>query len=505
MADSISFLVCLDGAGQLRWKRAAGGKSTTGGRPTLLGAGRGRDSRIAFVEVDGDRSFRPGAGTLDSLRERILVCDLGATIQDSLEIPPGVRVSELKSVWHSGLGEHVVWLGLGGNTLQMRNETLGLLSELQHDSRISLLTVHDLLSTGTPQYLVATMDGRLWLLTDRFEPLAVLLNVQSPVLRGVLSPDATVGAARIVLEADAGRSNIVLRLRKAPWHAIFTRHPILAFAAAFIPLSAIIGLIWTVMLRFRQKNRLIERQRDELTRAMHDLREAQDKLIEAEKLALTNDIAGGVAHEIRNALDPAVHCLHALNERLTPAADSADTRRLVDLSAQAVRRAVSMTRLIREFADLAKTGPSEPVDAAYLFAEIVARHAERIEAIGAKVDLDLPAGIKFNGPATHTDVLFNNLIVNALDAIAGSAERRIVVRGTVSGTTARISVADSGPGIPESDRTRVFHAFYSTKPSTGMGLGLTFSKRIAEILGGSLTLGPKSERGAEFLVELPTT
>jgi C4-dicarboxylate-specific signal transduction histidine kinase len=259
------------------------------------------------------------------------------------------------------------------------------------------------------------------------------------------------------------------------------------------------------MLRFRQKNRLIERQRDELTRAMHDLREAQDKLIEAEKLALTNDIAGGVAHEIRNALDPAVHCLHALNERLTPAADSADTRRLVDLSAQAVRRAVSMTRLIREFADLAKTGPSEPVDAAYLFAEIVARHAERIEAIGAKVDLDLPAGIKFNGPATHTDVLFNNLIVNALDAIAGSAERRIVVRGTVSGTTARISVADSGPGIPESDRTRVFHAFYSTKPSTGMGLGLTFSKRIAEILGGSLTLGPKSERGAEFLVELPTT
>ncbi|MEW5875022.1 MAG: ATP-binding protein, partial [Candidatus Zixiibacteriota bacterium] len=505
MSDSVSYLVCLDADGRPQWSRVIGGKGTSGGRPIVLDSRPGQQPRIAFVEVDGDRSFRTGPGALDTLQERLLVCDLNGLTQDTVQIPRGVRVSELKSVWHSARGERVVLLGLGGTTMQVRNERLELQSELRSETDFQPLAVHDCLNLGVPQYLIFTGDGRLWLLSDTFEPLAILEDIKTPLIRGILPPDTAGASVRIALEADLGRVNLVLGFRKAPWHAVFTRHPILAFGAAFVPLSAVLAIIWTVMLRFRQKNRLIERQRDELARAMHDLREAQDKLIEAEKLALTNDIAGGVAHEIRNALDPAVHCLHALSERLAASGDDSDNFRLIELSEKSIRRAVSMTRLVREFADLAKVGTFEPVSAKRLLDEIIARHGERIDAIGATIENHLSEDVILSCPATHADILFNNLILNALDAVASAAERRIFVRGVVSEDLVRIHVADTGPGIPEAERKRIFHAFYSTKPSTGMGLGLTFSKRVAEILGGSLTLAPKGEGGAEFIVELPTT
>jgi len=505
MSDSLSYLICLDADGRPQWSRVIGGKGTSGGRPIVLGSRPGQQPRIAFVEVDGDRSFRTGPGALDTLQERLLVCDLSGLTQDTIQIPRGVRVSELKSVWHSARRERVVLLGLGGTTMQVRNERLELQSELRSETDFQPLAIHDCLNLGVPQYLIFTGDGRLWLLSDTFEPLAILEDIKTPLIRGILPPDTAGASARIVLEADVGRVNTVLGFRKAPWHAIFTRHPILAFATAFVPLSAMLAIIWAVMLRFRQKNRLIERQRDELARAMHDLREAQDRLIEAEKLALTNDIAGGVAHEIRNALDPAVHCLHALNERLVASGDGGDTLRLIELSEKSIRRAVSMTRLVREFADLAKVGAFEPVSAKRLIDEIIARHAERINAIGATIENHLSEDVILSCPATHADILFNNLIVNALDAVADMPDRQIRVRGVVAAGTTRIHVADTGPGIPEAERKRIFHAFYSTKPSTGMGLGLTFSKRVAEILGGSLTLAPKGAGGAEFIVELPAT
>ena len=71
-----------------------------------------------------------------------------------------------------------------------------------------------------------------------------------------------------------------------------------------------------------------------------------------------------------------------------------------------------------------------------------------------------------------------------------------------SGTVVRLTVADSGPGIPPESMTRIFDPFFTTKPD-GLGVGLSISRSIVEVHGGELSAGNQASGGAEFVVTLP--
>ena len=94
-----------------------------------------------------------------------------------------------------------------------------------------------------------------------------------------------------------------------------------------------------------------------------------------------------------------------------------------------------------------------------------------------------------------------NLVLNAIDAMAGCRDRRLTVRVRAAGEAAIVEVEDTGPGVPEALRSRIFEPFFSTKGEKGNGLGLWISSEIARVHGGTLVALP-GERGALFRLSL---
>jgi len=96
-----------------------------------------------------------------------------------------------------------------------------------------------------------------------------------------------------------------------------------------------------------------------------------------------------------------------------------------------------------------------------------------------------------------------NLINNAAQAMeTGAGEKRIEVSSRKEGDRVILSVADSGPGVSDPLREKIFTPFYTTRP-TGTGLGLSISRRIVSDHGGTIEVGASRFGGAEFLVSLP--
>jgi signal transduction histidine kinase len=93
-----------------------------------------------------------------------------------------------------------------------------------------------------------------------------------------------------------------------------------------------------------------------------------------------------------------------------------------------------------------------------------------------------------------------NVVRNALDAMAGGGHLRVSVKR--SGDQCEISVSDTGPGIPDELRQRIFEPFYSTKES-GSGIGLAMTTRVLQMHGGSVDFESVSGQGTTFCLRLP--
>ena len=96
-----------------------------------------------------------------------------------------------------------------------------------------------------------------------------------------------------------------------------------------------------------------------------------------------------------------------------------------------------------------------------------------------------------------------NLLSNALDAVAGTPRRRIAIGAEEADGSVRITVRDSGPGIPEAVAGQVFDPFFTTKPvGAGLGLGLSISYNIVRDFGGVLSVADSGPGGTAFLLTL---
>jgi two-component system nitrogen regulation sensor histidine kinase NtrY len=97
-----------------------------------------------------------------------------------------------------------------------------------------------------------------------------------------------------------------------------------------------------------------------------------------------------------------------------------------------------------------------------------------------------------------------NLIDNALEALANQSERQLRIRCELArdGTMARLTVEDTGAGILDRDRERLFTPYFSTRKD-GTGLGLSIASRIVADHGGYIGVEPNLPRGTRFVIELP--
>jgi two-component system NtrC family sensor kinase len=98
--------------------------------------------------------------------------------------------------------------------------------------------------------------------------------------------------------------------------------------------------------------------------------------------------------------------------------------------------------------------------------------------------------------------LLVNLLINAVDAMAGTGQPKLTVRVGANHERAFVEVEDNGPGVPEALRERIFEPFFSTKGEKGNGLGLWISSEIARLHGGEL-IATAGANGALFRLSLP--
>ncbi len=268
-----------------------------------------------------------------------------------------------------------------------------------------------------------------------------------------------------------------------------------------------IGLIVTNYYRRRTKTnlRLISSQKKELEQVHQQLKEAQAQIIADEKYRQAKNIAGGVAHEINNALCPALNSLSKLQERLNESESSEKERNaiLLDLTEKAINRAIKMTELVRIYSSLEFDRKSDVVNLNKTLDEVIDSNNIRIRELRTPIGLNLPYRCDLRCNRNHLYIVFNNLILNALDALTDVNDRHLSISSRLQGQTLSVEIVDTGVGIAPEYLDRIYDAFYSTKPRSGTGLGLAVVKRIVELYDWRIEASSLPGKGTKFTITFP--
>jgi two-component system phosphate regulon sensor histidine kinase PhoR len=186
-----------------------------------------------------------------------------------------------------------------------------------------------------------------------------------------------------------------------------------------------------------------------------------------------------------------------------------ETRRFLEIIG---RHSTRMERLVKDLLRLARLDARQetldrvPCDVLQLFRGVVADLAPAIDAKQQQVIIDVPGDIgSFAADPAKLHDIVRNLVENAVNYSPDGAEIRL--RAARHNGTFDLEVADSGPGIPTEDLTRVFERFYRVDKSRGRpggtGLGLAIVRHLVELHGGTATAANRPEGGALFTIALP--
>lgn len=234
-----------------------------------------------------------------------------------------------------------------------------------------------------------------------------------------------------------------------------------------------------------------------------ELRETRAKLAEAERAAAWQDIARRVAHEIKNPLSPIKMGLETLRKAHQKRLAAFDE--IFDESTHAMLEEVQrIEHIVREFSDFARLPKARPgaLDLAELAKEVASLYAPADVAL--RVSAAAPTAL--HADREQISQVIVNLLQNAIDAARGSAAPGTTAQIELSVTCERgeavLRVDDSGPGVAEADRSRIFEP-YVTGKTHGTGLGLSIVRRIAQDHGGSVRALTSPLGGARFELRLP--
>jgi PAS domain S-box-containing protein len=229
-------------------------------------------------------------------------------------------------------------------------------------------------------------------------------------------------------------------------------------------------------------------------------KKSREALIEAERLAITGRLAASIAHEIRNPLDTVTNLLYLVEGEESGPARGEYLQQARDELARVSEIASSTLRFYRD-----PVGITD-FDIAELARSVLVLFHGRIAVQQVQVETDLPSGIFVSAPQGELRQVCVNLIDNALDALRPGA--RLILRlrqfydHKAQRLCVRLTVADSGQGMPPEVVKRIFEAFYSTKGETGTGLGLWLSLEIIKKCGSSMKVKSAEGRGTVFHLSL---
>jgi signal transduction histidine kinase len=208
-------------------------------------------------------------------------------------------------------------------------------------------------------------------------------------------------------------------------------------------------------------------------------------------------IARGVAHEFKNPLNAIALRLEVLRARVSEEVPGAEAD--IDVLAQEVTR---LDRVVKTFLDLSRPVAldRQEVQVSDLVTEILTLVEPEASCSGVILEWEPVEDVAISADADLLRHALLNVVRNALDAMPGGGHLRVSAKR--SGDRCEISVSDTGPGIPDELRQRIFEPFYSTKES-GSGIGLAMTTRVLQMHGGSVDFESVPGQGTTFCLRLP--
>ena len=259
---------------------------------------------------------------------------------------------------------------------------------------------------------------------------------------------------------------------------------------------AAFGFVLGVSVESRRREHAAAQQ---IRRQLEDLAAVRIKLAQQEKLASLGQLAGAVAHEVRNPLAILRSLVQNLEESLGDG--EGEGRETCGLLLEEIDRLAHVTSTLVGFAR-PLTLARRQVSAAHiaertrlLGGQMLGGRSPGLELVGQEgADVDLEAD-----PDLLCQVLLG-LLENAAEASPGGEPIELAWRALAGGV--EFTVTDRGDGIPLDLRERVFEPFFSTRPD-GHGLGLAVARQIVEAHGGEIAVDGALEHGSRFRVRLP--
>lgn len=223
------------------------------------------------------------------------------------------------------------------------------------------------------------------------------------------------------------------------------------------------------------------------------------------RLEFLGQLAGGLAHEIKNPLSTMKLTLQLLEEDFSKeqSALAMRSRRKIEVL---LREVAHLDAIVQEFLALARghdvqfqrTNLADLIRGLreFLAADAERRHINLQVAIEGELD-----GLMLDGMKIRQALL--NLVINAFEAVDAKGGGDVIIRAKRQGDAAVIEVLDTGCGIPASNLERMFRPYFTTKKG-GTGMGLPMVRRIVEEHGGQVNFDSIEGQGSRFVILLPT-
>ena len=304
---------------------------------------------------------------------------------------------------------------------------------------------------------------------------------------------------------------------------------------------------WDMKAKIRSMETIIQDKTSELTRTNYQLERANERLkhmqktlVEQERMLTETHIAGGMAHEIKNALgaaklrlenaldqsrldhsdDGLKNLLNTIlemdnipeNRLATVVRDGRDLhenlrtiRKALSEIDMAVKRGIAVTNRVMAYSRLHLDRGNEPVNLVEIIKSLAGTYAESLSRSGIALETFMEdAPLMVTGRENHFFSILQNVLLNARDAIVEkkSPDGLIRVSARKSATGVVVEITDNGIGIPADHLDQVFYPFFSTKPGSGMGLGLSECRKLLSQYNGTITIDSRPGRGASVTIRV---
>jgi len=229
---------------------------------------------------------------------------------------------------------------------------------------------------------------------------------------------------------------------------------------------------------------------------MEELRQTQEQLIQSAKLAAIGELASNVAHEINNPLTSIIGFTELSKEE--------DDLGMIRRSLAIIEKESLRARdIVKQLLGFARKKPLQLTEVKIndVLREVVVLSSSQARMSKVKISEEYGDVPVTTGDIDQLKQVFLNVITNAVHAMPDGGT--LTIKTSIRGEYIFMRITDTGPGIPEDIRQRIFEPFFSTKKEKGTGLGLSISYRIIQDHGGRIDVESEDGKGATFIIRLP--